>query len=203
MQRFTTHAGQMVPLRRSSVDTDQIIPSEYLKRVSRSGFADGLFSAWREDPGFVLNDPAYAGATVLVAGADFGVGSSREHAVWALQDFGFRAVVSPRFADIFRTNAAKCGLVTIEVGDPVVSRMWQACEADPAVTVTIDLLERQLLVPAAGIAQRIDMDDYLRWRLVEGLDDVDLTLRHGDAILAYEGNRPRFLPLTVPARIQA
>jgi len=174
--------------------------SDYLKRVTRSGFADGLFSAWREDPDFVLNRSQYAGATVLVAGQDFGVGSSREHAVWALQDFGFRVVISPRFADIFRTNAAKCGLVTIDADLEVVTALWQSCEADPVSTVTVDLLQRRLSAPSAGVDQRIQMDDYLRWRLTEGLDDIDLTLRHGESIRAYEESRPEFLPRTLTGR---
>jgi len=197
MQSFTTHSGRVVPLRRSSVDTDQIIPAEFLKRVSRTGFADGLFSAWREMPDFVLNQPVYAGATVLVAGRDFGVGSSREHAVWALQDFGFRVVISPRFADIFRTNAAKCGLVTIEVSPEVVEQMWQSCEANPDFHVTVDLVERLLTMAGQARPVPIEMDDYLRWRLLEGLDDIDLTLRHTDAIVAYEQDRRSFLPRTL------
>ena len=200
MERFTTHTGRMLPLRRTSVDTDQIIPSDYLKRVTRSGFADGLFSAWREDPDFVLNRSEYAGATVLVAGQDFGVGSSREHAVWALQDFGFRAVISPRFADIFRTNAAKCGLVTVDVDESVVAALWQSCEADPATAITVDLVNRRLSAPAAGVDQPIQLDDYLRWRLIEGLDDIDLTLRHDESIRAYEETRHAFLPRTLTGR---
>jgi 3-isopropylmalate/(R)-2-methylmalate dehydratase small subunit len=200
MQAFTSHTGRVVPLRRSSVDTDQIIPAEYLKRVTRTGFADGLFAAWRKDPDFVLNRPIHAGATILVAGEDFGVGSSREHAVWALQDFGFRVVISARFADIFRTNAAKCGLVTVDMDPGAIAQIWQSCEDDPTTTTTVDLVERVVTVPAAGLQVPITMDEYLRWRLIEGLDDIGLTLRHEDAIVGYESRRPAFLPATTGTR---
>jgi 3-isopropylmalate/(R)-2-methylmalate dehydratase small subunit len=199
MDQFSTHTGVGVPLRRSNVDTDQIIPAVYLKRVTRTGFEDGLFAAWRADPGFVLNRPEAAGATVLVAGPDFGTGSSREHAVWALMDHGFRVVVSSRFADIFRGNAGKGGLVTAQVGQPDVERLWAAVEADPATRVTVDLGSRTVSWTTAAGEQSapFDIDDYTRWRLMEGLDDVDLTLRQGDAIADFESHRPGWLPTTV------
>jgi len=197
MEKFTQHTGVGVPLRRSNVDTDQIIPAEYLKRVTRTGFADGLFGAWRQDPSFVLNRPEYAGATVLVAGPDFGTGSSREHAVWALQDYGFRAVLSARFADIFRGNSLKGGLLTVTLEQAVVEQLWDLVETDPSVEVTVDLLARQ--VRCGPLRVSFDIDDYTRWRLLEGLDDIGLTLRHVAAIAAFEATRPSFLPTTVPA----
>ena len=198
MDAVTTHTGTAVALRRSDVDTDQIIPAVYLKRVTRTGFEDGLFSAWRADPEFVLNRPESAGATVLVAGPDFGTGSSREHAVWALMDYGFRVVVSSRFADIFRGNAGKGGLVTAQVAQPEVERIWAAVEADPTIRVTVDLVSRTVSwVTAAGEhSAPFDIDDYTRWRLMEGLDDVDLTLRHADAIADFESRRAGWLPTT-------
>jgi 3-isopropylmalate/(R)-2-methylmalate dehydratase small subunit len=183
-----------VPLRRSNVDTDQIIPAEYLKRVTRSGFEDALFKAWREDPGFVLNDPRYDGATVLVAGPDFGTGSSREHAVWALQDYGFRAVVSPRFADIFRGNALKGGLLPVQLTDDVVGALQDQIEAEPQTEVTVDLVQRE--VRAGGLVAPFEIDDYTRWRLMEGLDDIGLTLRHTDDIAEFESRRPAWMPVT-------
>jgi 3-isopropylmalate/(R)-2-methylmalate dehydratase small subunit len=192
MDRFTVHTGTAVPLRRSNVDTDQIIPAEYLKRVTRTGFADALFSAWRADPAFVLNDPAYAGASVLVAGPEFGTGSSREHAVWALRDWGFRAVVAPRFGDIFRGNALAAGLLPVELELPAVETLWDAVEADPATPVTVDLVERG--VRAAGHSWAFGLDDFSRWRLLEGLDDIGLTLRHEEAIEAFERGRPEWTP---------
>ena len=193
MEKFTVHAGTAVPLRRSNVDTDQIIPAVYLKRVTRTGFEDGLFNAWRtNEPDFVLNQPQYAGASILVAGPDFGTGSSREHAVWALMDYGFRVVISPRFADIFRGNSLKTGLLTVELPDDVVARLQDAIEADPATSVTVDLEQRE--VRWADEAQRFDLDDYTRWRLMEGLDDIGLTLRHVDKIEAYEAQRKPWLP---------
>jgi 3-isopropylmalate/(R)-2-methylmalate dehydratase small subunit len=194
MEPFTTHTGHAVPLRRTNVDTDQIIPAEYLKRVSRTGFAEGLFAAWREDPAFVLNRPQYAGATILVAGTDFGTGSSREHAVWALTDYGFRAVIAPRFGDIFRTNATKAGLLPVVLPEPVVAALADAVEADPDTEITVDLTGREVRAP--GIAAPFDLDDYTRWRLMEGLDDIGLTLRHVDAITAFERGRPAWLPVT-------
>ncbi len=194
MEPFTTYTGRAVPLRRTNVDTDQIIPAEFLKRVSRTGFAEGLFAVWREDPSFVLNQPRYAGATILVAGTDFGTGSSREHAVWALTDYGFRAVIAPRFGDIFRTNATKAGLLPVVLPEATVSALQDAVEADPGTQVTVDLGRRVVL--AGGIEAPFDLDDYTRWRLMEGLDDIGLTLRHVDQITAFEHSRPTWLPVT-------
>jgi 3-isopropylmalate/(R)-2-methylmalate dehydratase small subunit len=191
---FQTHTGRAAALRRSDVDTDQIIPAVYLKRVSRTGYEDGLFAAWRNDPDFVLNRPDAAGATILVAGRDFGTGSSREHAVWALRDYGFRVVVSSRFGDIFRGNAGKGGLLTAEVEQAVVERLWSAIEDDPAVPVTVDL--RTSTVTWADETAPFAIDDYTRWRLLEGLDDIDLTLRHDDVISQFESDRPGWLPVT-------
>ncbi len=196
MEKFTTHSGRAVPLRRSNVDTDQIIPAVYLKRVTRTGFADGLFAAWRRDSDFVLNRPEHAGATILLAGPDFGTGSSREHAVWALQDYGFRVVISSRFADIFRGNSLKGGLLTAQVAQPDVERLWAAVEADPSVSVMVDLVERN--VRAGEVVVPFDVDDYARWRLLEGLDDIALTLRHVDDVSAFEKRRPSWLPTTTP-----
>jgi 3-isopropylmalate/(R)-2-methylmalate dehydratase small subunit len=194
MEKFTVHTGRAVPLRRSNVDTDQIIPAEYLKRVSRSGFDDGLFSAWRKDPSFVLNDSRDDGATILVAGPDFGTGSSREHAVWALQDYGFRAVISPRFADIFRGNALKGGLLPVQLSDAHVATLQDLAESDPTAEVTVDLDAREVRAP--GLTVSFEIDDYTRWRLMEGLDDIGLTLRHTDDITAFEAARPGRLPVT-------
>jgi 3-isopropylmalate/(R)-2-methylmalate dehydratase small subunit len=193
---FTTHTGRAVPLRRSNVDTDQIIPASYLKRVSRAGFGEGLFAAWREDPSFVLNQPQYDGATILVAGNDFGTGSSREHAVWALTDYGFRAVIAPRFGDIFRTNSTKAGLLPVALPEATVSALQDAIEADPATEVVVDLDNRVVLAEAAGIKAPFEIDGYTRWRLMEGLDDIGLTLRHVDDITAFEHSRPSWLPVT-------
>jgi len=194
MEKFTSHTGRAVPLRRSNVDTDQIIPAEYLKRVSRTGFEDALFKAWRDDPSFVLNDTRYDGATILVAGPDFGTGSSREHAVWALQDYGFRAVISPRFADIFRGNALKGGLLPVQLPDAIVVTLQDQLEADPTIEVTVDLAERA--VTAGDVRASFDLDDYTRWRLMEGLDDIGLTLTHVADIDAFEATRPAWLPAT-------
>jgi len=197
MDKFTVHTGTALPLRRSNVDTDQIIPAVYLKRVTRTGFEDGLFNAWRtNEPDFVLNQSQYAGASILVAGPDFGTGSSREHAVWALVDYGFRAVVSPRFADIFRGNSLKAGLLTVELGEKIVQRLWDDIEQDPTTQVTIDLVERQ--VRWSGEVHDFELDDYTRWRLLEGFDDIGLTLRHTDAVTAYESARKPWLP-SIPA----
>ncbi|MEU4568408.1 3-isopropylmalate dehydratase small subunit [Micromonospora sp. NPDC023956] len=193
MDRFTTHTGTAVPLRRSNVDTDQIIPAVYLKRVTRTGFADGLFSAWREDPRFVLNDSSYSGASILVAGPDFGTGSSREHAVWALRDWGFRAVISSRFGDIFRGNALKEGLLPVELELKTVEALWDRLDADPTTAVTVDLAAREVRVGADTWS--FPMDDFSRWRLMEGLDDIGLTLRHEAEISAYESRRSPFLPI--------
>ena len=195
MEKFAIHTGTAVPLRRSNVDTDQIIPAVWLKQVSRTGFEKGLFGAWREDPGFVLNRPEYAGASILVAGPDFGTGSSREHAVWALQQYGFRAVVSARFGDIFRNNATKMGLLPIELPEADVERMQAKIEANPAKEFTIDLSRSELRCDEGGV-QSFEIDDYTRWRLLEGLDDIGLTLRHADAITAFEQDRRRWLPVT-------
>jgi len=192
MDKFNLHTGTAVPLRRSNVDTDQIIPAVYLKRVTRTGFADGLFNAWREDPAFPLNNPAYAGASILVAGPEFGTGSSREHAVWALRDWGFRAVLAPRFGDIFRGNAIQQGLLPVELDRPAVEALWANVEEDPSTEVTVDLTRRE--VRAAGLTWPFPLDDFSRWRLLEGLDDIGLTLRYDKAIAAYEAARPTFLP---------
>lgn len=199
MDKFTSHTGIGAPLRRSNVDTDQIIPAVYLKRVTRSGFEDGLFSAWRSDPEFVLNQPAYAQASVLVAGPDFGTGSSREHAVWALQNYGFKAVISSRFADIFRGNSGKSGLLAAEVDEAVVEQIWALLEAQPGATVTVDLGSRTVRAGegADAIEAPFTIDDYTRWRLLEGLDDIAITLSHEADIAAFEATRPSFKPATV------
>ncbi|GHJ31652.1 MULTISPECIES: 3-isopropylmalate dehydratase small subunit [Streptomyces] len=195
MEAFTTHTGRAVPLRRSNVDTDQIIPAHWLKKVTRDGFEDGLFEAWRKDPEFVLNKAEHKGATVLVAGPDFGTGSSREHAVWALQNYGFKAVISSRFADIFRGNSLKNGLLTVVLPQETVDRLWKLVETDPAAEVTVDLVDRQ--VRAEGITADFELDENARWRLLEGLDDISLTLREEADIAAYEARRPSFKPSTV------
>jgi 3-isopropylmalate/(R)-2-methylmalate dehydratase small subunit len=192
MDKFTVHTGRALPLRRSNVDTDQIIPAEYLKRISRHGYEDALFAAWRKDPAFILNDPTYAGVSVLVAGPEFGTGSSREHAVWALQDYGFHVVLSSRFADIFRGNSGKIGLLTALVDQADIERIWLAVEADPATEVTVDLVAREVRV--GDLTAAFEVDDYTRWRLLEGLDDIGLTLQHEADITAFEARRPRFLP---------
>ena len=194
MEARRTVSGTAVPLDRSDVDTDQIIPAQWLKRVERTGFGAGLFAAWRDDPAFVLNQQRFEGATVLVAGPNFGTGSSREHAVWALEDYGFQAVVSPRFADIFRTNCTKVGLVPVQVDPATGAALLRAVEADPGLVVTVDVAERTLSAPGAGIEVAFPLDDFTRHRLLEGLDDVDLTLRHADAISAYEATRPEWFP---------
>jgi 3-isopropylmalate/(R)-2-methylmalate dehydratase small subunit len=198
MESFTRHTGIGVPLRRSNVDTDQIIPAVYLKRVTRTGFEDGLFAAWRNDPSFVLNRQPYNAGSVLVAGPDFGTGSSREHAVWALQNYGFRAVLSPRFGDIFRGNAGKSGLLAAQVDDKVVLRLWDLLEAEPGTTITVDLTDRSVRAgdgPGA-VEDSFDIDDYTRWRLLEGLDDISLTLAHAEGIATYERSRPGWKPAT-------
>ena len=198
MEKFITHVGTGVPLRRSNVDTDQIIPAVYLKRVTRSGFEDGLFAAWRNDPEFVLNQPQFKNATVLVVGADFGTGSSREHAVWALQNYGFKVVISSRFADIFRGNSLKGGLLTIILDQSDVESMWETIEKDPATQITVDLENRT--VSYAGKHLPFAIDDYTRWRLMEGLDDIGLTLKQTDFIDSFEKNRPAYKPATLPIR---
>ena len=196
MEAFTTHTGIGVPLRRSNVDTDQIIPAEYLKRVSRDGFEDGLFAAWRMDEGFVLNNPRYAEGSVLVAGPDFGTGSSREHAVWALMNYGFRVVISSRFADIFRGNSGKAGLLTGQVAQDDVELIWKYLDNEPGAQVTVDLVSRT--VTAGEIVAPFQIDDYTRWRLLEGLDDIGLTLRHEADITTFEQSRPVWKPTTEP-----
>ena len=194
MDAFTTHTGTAVPLQRSNVDTDQIIPAEYLKRITRTGFEDGLFASWRKDPDFVLNQPHHAGATILVAGPDFGTGSSREHAVWAQQNYGFKVVISSRFADIFRGNSGKGGLLTAEVPQETVEKLWALIAADPATEVTVDLAAQQ--IRAGDLVADFAVDGYVRWRLMEGLDDIGITLQSGDAITAFEKQRPEFTPTT-------
>ena len=199
MEKFTAHTGVGVPLRRGNVDTDQIIPAVYLKRITRSGFEDGLFSAWRNDPDFILNQDAYKHGTVLVAGPDFGTGSSREHAVWALQNYGFRVVISSRFGDIFRSNSGKSGLLAAEVDQKVVERLWDHVEANPGAQISIDLETRTIRAgegPAA-IEESFSIDDHTRGRLLAGLDDIAATLIHADDITAYESQRPRFKPATL------
>jgi 3-isopropylmalate/(R)-2-methylmalate dehydratase small subunit len=198
VDKFTTHTGIAVPLKRSNVDTDQIIPAVYLKRVTRTGFEDGLFAAWRNDPTFVLNDPAYTEASVLVAGPDFGTGSSREHAVWALQNYGFRAVISSRFADIFRGNSGKSGLLAAQVDEKVVQKIWDHLDDHPGATVTVDLESRTVRAGEGPdmVEDSFDIDDYTRWRLLEGLDDIDITLDHDADISAYELRRPSWKPVT-------
>lgn len=197
MDKFTVHTGRAVPLRRSNVDTDQIIPAVYLKRVTRTGFEDGLFAAWRNDETFVLNDPSYAAGSVLVAGPDFGTGSSREHAVWALMNYGFRTVISSRFADIFRGNSGKQGLLTAQCSQDDVELLWKLLENEPGTSVTVDLESRT--VTAGDIVATFEVDDYTRWRLLEGLDDISLTLRHADAITDFEAGRPSWKPVTTSA----
>lgn len=198
MEKFISHTGTGVPLRRSNVDTDQIIPAVYLKRVTRSGFEDGLFSAWRNDPDFVLNQPQFKNGTVLVAGPDFGTGSSREHAVWALQNYGFKAVISSRFADIFRGNSLKGGLLTVIIAQEEIEELWATIEAEPATEITVDLDSRT--VSYAGKTLAFDLDDYTRWRLMEGLDDIGLTLAQAAAIDAFEAQRSTLKPATLPIR---
>jgi 3-isopropylmalate/(R)-2-methylmalate dehydratase small subunit len=196
MEKFATHTGIAAPLKRSAVDTDQIIPAVYLKRVTKTGFEDALFANWRQDPDFVLNQPAYAGASILVAGPDFGTGSSREHAVWALRDFGFQVVLSPKFADIFRGNAGKQGLVTGVISEQDLEAIWADIEADPGIRMTVDLHTRRATIGDRQVA--FDIDDYTRWRLLEGLDDIGLTLRDEDRIAQFEARREAWRPRTLP-----
>jgi 3-isopropylmalate/(R)-2-methylmalate dehydratase small subunit len=198
MDKFVTHVGTGVPLRRSNVDTDQIIPAVYLKRVTRSGFEDGLFAAWRSDPDFVLNQPEFKSGTILVAGADFGTGSSREHAVWALQNYGFKVVISSRFADIFRGNSQKGGLLTILLSQNEVEDLWMAIEANPALAITVNLEAKTVSYGDQTIA--FEIDDYVRWRLMEGLDDIGLTLANSDFIDTFEAKRAAHKPKTLPVR---
>lgn len=197
MEKFTTHTGVGVPLRRGNVDTDQIIPAEYLKRVTRTGFEDGLFAQWRKDETFILNNPLYAVGSVLVAGPDFGTGSSREHAVWALMNYGFRVVISSRFADIFRGNSGKQGLLTAQASQEDVELIWKLLENEPGSEITVDL--RAKTITAKDIAAPFVLDDYTRWRLLEGLDDIGLTLGHEAAVASFEANRPAFNPTTIDA----
>jgi 3-isopropylmalate/(R)-2-methylmalate dehydratase small subunit len=199
MDKFVSHTGTGVPLRRSNVDTDQIIPAVYLKRVTRSGFEDGLFAAWRSDPEFVLNQEQYKSGTVLVAGPEFGTGSSREHAVWALQNYGFKVVISSRFADIFRGNSLKGGLLTVILPQAAVEAIWLAIEADPSTEIKVDLDSRT--VSYKGVSVAFELDDYTRWRLMEGLDDIGLTLKQTDSIDAFEAKRASYKPKTLPIRI--
>jgi 3-isopropylmalate/(R)-2-methylmalate dehydratase small subunit len=199
MEKFVKHTGTAIPLRRSNVDTDQIIPAVYLKRVTRSGFEDGLFAAWRNDPEFVLNKPQYKTGTILVAGPEFGTGSSREHAVWALQNYGFKVVISSRFADIFRGNSLKGGLLTVILAKEAVEAIWTAIESDPTTSITVDLETRTVSYGSTTVA--FELDDYTRWRLMEGLDDIGLTLKHTDAIDSFEAKRPAYKPKTLPIRI--
>jgi len=198
MEKFTTVTGVAVPLRRSDVDTDQIIPAVYLKRITKSGYDDGLFAGWRKDEDFILNRPEYQNPSVLVAGADFGIGSSREHAVWALRDFGFRVVLSPRFGDIFRGNSGKQGLLTGQITDEDTEKLWVALEAQPGVSMTVDLVERQATL--GDLVVPFQVDDYTRWRLLEGLDDIALTLREEEKITAFEGERAAWRPRTLPVQ---
>ena len=198
MEKFIKHTGIAVPLRRSNVDTDQIIPAVYLKRVTRSGFEDGLFAAWRNDPDFVLNKDEYKNGTILVAGVDFGTGSSREHAVWALQNYGFKVIISSRFADIFRGNSAKGGLLTVILPQTEVEKLWETIEADASTQVSVDLENRT--VSYAGHSVSFEIDDYTRWRLMEGLDDIGLTMKHVDQISDFEAKRPSFKPKTLPLK---
>ncbi|MFT4216377.1 MAG: 3-isopropylmalate dehydratase small subunit [Micropruina sp.] len=198
MDKFSSHTGVAVPLRRSNVDTDQIIPAVYLKRVTRTGFEDGLFAAWRNDPDFVINNPAYANGSVLIAGPDFGTGSSREHAVWALQNYGFKVVIGSRFGDIFRSNSGKAGLLIAVVTQDVVEQLWAFVEANPGATVEVSLVDKT--ITTAEGSYDFAIDDYTRHRLLEGLDDIGLTLQHADLISEFEARRPSFLPRTLPAR---
>jgi 3-isopropylmalate/(R)-2-methylmalate dehydratase small subunit len=193
MEAFTVHTGTAAPLRRSNVDTDQIIPAEYLKRITRHGFEDALFASWRKDPEFVLNLEQYQGVSILVAGSDFGTGSSREHAVWALQDFGFTVVLSSRFADIFRGNSGKGGLLTAVIPQDAIEKLWEIIESSPSTPVTVDLQERR--VTAGNFSCDFEVDDYVRWRLLEGLDDIGITLENADAISEFEKKRPSFKPI--------
>ncbi|GAA2183451.1 3-isopropylmalate dehydratase small subunit [Brooklawnia cerclae] len=197
MEKFISHTGVAVPLRRSNVDTDQIIPAVYLKRITRTGFEDGLFAAWRKDPDFVLNQPAYTSGSILVAGPDFGTGSSREHAVWALQNYGFRVVIGSRFGDIFRGNSGKAGLLIATVAPEVVEELWAYIERAPGTELTVDLPSRTIIAGDHGFP--FDIDDYTAGRLIEGLDDIGSTLRHLDEIVAFEAQRPSFKPTTIPA----
>lgn len=198
MEKFTTHTGIGVPLRRSNVDTDQIIPAVYLKRITRTGFEDGLFAAWRNDPEFVLNKEPFSGGTILIPGPDFGTGSSREHAVWALQNYGFKVIIGTRFGDIFRSNSGKAGLVVALVSEADRDALWEAIDADPTVETTVDLPSQT--ITRGDLVVHFDIDEYTKYRLLNGLDDISMTLQHADEIAAYEAKRPSFKPKTIPAR---
>jgi len=198
MEKFTTFSGIAVPLRRSNVDTDQIIPAVYLKRITKTGFEDALFASWRNDPEFVLNDPAYKNGSVLIAGPDFGTGSSREHAVWALRDYGFKAVLSSKFADIFKGNSGKQGLIAGEISDEDTEKLWEAILNNPGVEITIDLVQRTATL--GDLTVEFSIDEYTRWRLLEGLDDIGLTLRDESSITDFEARRPNWMPKTIPAK---
>jgi len=198
MDKFTTFKGVAVPLKRSNVDTDQIIPAVYLKRITKTGFEDALFASWRQDPEFVLNNPVYQNGEVLIAGSDFGTGSSREHAVWALRDYGFKVVLSPKFADIFRGNSGKQGLLTGVISEENTERLWAAIEANPGVEITVDLEARKAHL--GDITVSFEIDDYTRWRLMEGLDDIGLTLKNEADITEFESKRPAWMPKTLPAK---
>jgi 3-isopropylmalate/(R)-2-methylmalate dehydratase small subunit len=198
MDKFIKHSGSGLPLRRSNVDTDQIIPAVYLKRITKSGFEDGLFGAWRNDPEFVLNQPQYKGATILVAGPDFGTGSSREHAVWALQNYGFKVVLSSRFADIFRGNSQKAGLLTVILPQDEIEKIWQIIETKPQTQITADLESKT--ISYAGATLNFEIDDYTRWRLIEGLDDIGLTFTKIDKVTEFESKRAIFKPKTLPIK---
>ncbi len=198
MEKFTTFTGIAVPLKRSNVDTDQIIPAVYLKRITKTGFEDALFASWRNDPEFVLNDPAYTHGSVLIAGPDFGTGSSREHAVWALRDYGFKAVLSSKFADIFKGNAGKQGLIAGEITDEDTEKLWAAILNNPGVEITIDLVNRTATL--GDLTVEFSIDEYTRWRLLEGLDDIGLTLRDESSITDFESRRPNWMPKTLPAK---
>lgn len=197
MDKFTSHTGVGVPLKRSNVDTDQIIPAVYLKRVTRSGFEDGLFAAWRNDPDFVLNKPEYVAGTILVAGPDFGTGSSREHAVWALQNYGFKVVISSRFADIFRGNSGKAGLVTAQTDEKVVQKLWDYLEDHPGGVICVDLESQTISTPDGEVSDSFDIDPYTKWRLLNGFDDISITLSHETDIAAFEASRPSYKPVTL------
>ena len=198
MEKFITHTGTGVPLRRSNVDTDQIIPAHWLKKVTRAGYEDGLFEAWRRDPEFVLNRVEYKKATILIAGVDFGTGSSREHAVWALQNYGFKVIISSRFADIFRGNSLKGGLLTVILPQEAVEALWVAVEANPGLEITVSLVNRTISYEEVSVG--FDLDDYTRWRLMEGLDDIGLTLKQTEFIDEFESKRSPLKPVTLPAR---
>jgi len=198
MEKFTTFSGIAVPLKRSNVDTDQIIPAVYLKRITKTGFEDALFASWRNDPEFVLNDPAYKHGSVLIAGPDFGTGSSREHAVWALRDYGFKAVLSSKFADIFKGNSGKQGLIAGEITEEDTKKLWDAILANPGVEITIDLVQRTATL--GNLTIEFSIDEYTRWRLLEGLDDIGLTLRDESSITDFEARRPNWMPKTLPAK---